>query len=455
MEVKSFKAIDVSTASFPVLCLLDSPVIQYKAYGTKALSANVTIDPSGTAKEGMIVLFDYRATITTTVAVSRFGDYSLTIFGTKLPYSFLAKKCKIFCEYHGAAWAVYILPSIDSIPAIKLEMIDPTILDDTTLAADGTTGIFKVKDAGVGATQLATNAVEEAKIKDKAATLAKMADLARGSIIVGGASDRPAALSGKTSAYILIGNGTDVISVPVSGDVTIAADGTVTIGAAKVLSAMIKSGELVAAHLSAAAAVAFTQMAALTASKVPVLNASGFIEAGTLDAANLTFLDVTAGTLTASKALVVSAAGKIDTLDITAPKFNGTSVTATAAEINFCAGGTSAFQTQIDAVAGKTEYTTISTNTIVTAATLKRSYILDTSTGTVDLTMPDASTVDANTVVEFICKGGNAATVIAHAGQSIEDQSGSEVASLACSGSGGGFKVVCDGVSVWKVLFYT
>jgi hypothetical protein len=47
---------------------------------------------------------------------------------------------------------------------------------------------------------------------------------------------------------------------------------------------------------------------------------------------------VTAGTAAASKAVVLSAASKIDTLDITTPKINGTNVTATAAEINALAG---------------------------------------------------------------------------------------------------------------------
>ncbi len=49
---------------------------------------------------------------------------------------------------------------------------------------------------------------------------------------------------------------------------------------------------------------------------------------------NLELLEVTAGTATASKPVVLDASSQIDTLDVIAPKINGTSVTATAEELN-------------------------------------------------------------------------------------------------------------------------
>jgi hypothetical protein len=100
-------------------------------------------------------------------------------------------------------------------------------------------GRAKFANSFVNAALIATDAVETAKIKNDAVTLDKLADLARGSIIVGGASDAPTALDAKTSAQILIGDGTDLKSVAVSGDVTIASTGAVTIGAKKVTTAML------------------------------------------------------------------------------------------------------------------------------------------------------------------------------------------------------------------------
>jgi hypothetical protein len=100
-------------------------------------------------------------------------------------------------------------------------------------------GRAKFANSFVNAALIATDAVETAKIKNDAVTLDKLADLARGSIIVGGASDAPTALNAKASAQILIGDGTDLKSVAVSGDVTIASTGAVTIGAKKVTTAML------------------------------------------------------------------------------------------------------------------------------------------------------------------------------------------------------------------------
>lgn len=65
-----------------------------------------------------------------------------------------------------------------------------------------------------------------------------IASQARGDILRRGASAWER-LSAKDSAKILIGDGTDVVSVAVSGDVTISAAGAVTIGANKVLASML------------------------------------------------------------------------------------------------------------------------------------------------------------------------------------------------------------------------
>lgn len=70
--------------------------------------------------------------------------------------------------------------------------------------------------------------------------LADMADLAQGSLIVGGASDRPTALDASTDAQILVGDGTDLKSVAVSGDATLANTGALTIAALAVTAAKAK-----------------------------------------------------------------------------------------------------------------------------------------------------------------------------------------------------------------------
>jgi len=76
----------------------------------------------------------------------------------------------------------------------------------------------------------------------------KLANIARGSIKVGGASNAPTDLDAKTSGQIIVGDGTDVASVAVSGDATLAANGALTMAAAQtnitsLLATDIKIGE--------------------------------------------------------------------------------------------------------------------------------------------------------------------------------------------------------------------
>ena len=120
------------------------------------------------------------------------------------------------------------------------------ISGDATVAAGGALTIANdaVENAMIAAgavdtTELATNAVETAKIADDAVTNNKLANITRGSVKVGGTSNAPTDLDAKTDGYILIGDGTDVNSVAVSGDVTIDNAGAVTIGAGVVENSML------------------------------------------------------------------------------------------------------------------------------------------------------------------------------------------------------------------------
>jgi len=70
-----------------------------------------------------------------------------------------------------------------------------------------------IANASVLGSLLAAGSVASAAIANEAITLAKMADLARGSFIVGGASNRPTALDGKTDGKIPMGDGTDITMV--------------------------------------------------------------------------------------------------------------------------------------------------------------------------------------------------------------------------------------------------
>jgi len=69
----------------------------------------------------------------------------------------------------------------------------------------------------------------------------KLANMTRGTIKVGGGSNAPTDLDAKTSGQILVGDGTDIASVAVSGDISLASNGAVTIAANAVEGSMLNS----------------------------------------------------------------------------------------------------------------------------------------------------------------------------------------------------------------------
>ena len=147
---------------------------------------------------------------------------------------------------------------------------------DTAHIANAQVTTAKIADDGVTAAKLASNAVVNASIASNAAI----------------AHSKLAALA---STKVLVGNGSNVATeVPLSGDVTMANTGAVTIGAAKVVNSMIGDGAVdteeiaddaitaaklasnavVNASIASNAAIAHSKLAALAATKVLVGNGS-------------------------------------------------------------------------------------------------------------------------------------------------------------------------------------
>lgn len=109
---------------------------------------------------------------------------------------------------------------------------DGTDTNAVTMSGDATID-------GAGAVTIANDAVDNNKL----------ANMAQGSVKVGGAANAPTDLDAKTNGYILVGNGTDVNSVGVSGDVTLTNTGLVTIGNDKITTAKVLDANITAAKL--------------------------------------------------------------------------------------------------------------------------------------------------------------------------------------------------------------
>ena len=108
--------------------------------------------------------------------------------------------------------------------------------DGNILVGDGT-DINSVAVSGDVA--LANNGT--VTISDNAVTNAKLTDMTQGTVKVGGASNAPTDLDASGDGQILVGDGTDINSVAVSGDATLASDGTLTLKSGIVSSSVLSS----------------------------------------------------------------------------------------------------------------------------------------------------------------------------------------------------------------------
>jgi hypothetical protein len=228
-------------------------------------------------------------------------------------------------------------------------------IDTAHIAADAVTAA-KLADNAVVTANIVDDAVTTAKIADDQITLAKMAGLVRGKIIYGDSSGNPAALTVGSNGQVLKSDGTDISW---GTDATVAAltseevqdiagamftsntetgitatyqdaDGTVDL----VVGTLNQDTTGTAATVTGAAQSNITSLGTLTTLTVDnvIINGSTIGHTGDTD-----LITVASG--------IATVAGEVSmtTLDI-----GGTNVTATAAELNYVDGVTSAIQTQMD-----------------------------------------------------------------------------------------------------------
>jgi hypothetical protein len=127
----------------------------------------------------------------------------------------------------------------------------------TAVAGNGLAASSGVLAVGVDDTGIEINS-DALRLKDNGVTLAKMAGITRGSIILGDASGDPSLLAKGTAAQFLQSDGTDPSYVSISGDATVAAGGALTIAADAVEGSMLNdnviSGQTELAHADIASA---------------------------------------------------------------------------------------------------------------------------------------------------------------------------------------------------------
>ncbi len=165
---------------------------------------------TGTPLEGMNLEILHGGGFTTDVA----NNISLEIFSRELTDAQAMSASYIKAYYNGTSWDVRILPT-------------------------ETVGVKNIEGANI-----VDASVKTAAIGQKAVTLEKFANIARGSILLGGAADAAAVLDAKTSGRMLVGNGTDVDSVAMSGAMTMDAAGVTTIASSSITNEMLVNSPL-------------------------------------------------------------------------------------------------------------------------------------------------------------------------------------------------------------------
>ena len=201
--------------------------------------------------------------------------------------------------------------------------------------------------------------------------------LTRGFVLRGSAAGASEAYDANNDGYILVGDGTDIASKAVSGDITLSNAGVVAIGASKVTSAMLLDGTIVAADLaadscttdkildativngdlSASAGVDFSKLAGLTRGYILRGNSSGVVAAyDSNDSAKILMGDGTdltsvtiSGDVTSTNAGVFAIGSSKVTSDmivnetiVSADIFDGTVVTADIGTDTILAGNIAA-----------------------------------------------------------------------------------------------------------------
>lgn len=227
------------TAAGTKTITLSQNVGYYRVFssGTIAIGAGQTvlIDLSGTPEDGRTITILYEADITlanSATAILNFGNL-VVIKGDgsgEMPALFSSIKMIIQLFYSSGAWSSTVMPNFDDVAFVTSE----------ALAADS---------------------VITAKIADNAVTYAKIQDFAaRGNLLRAGAAGAPQEFAAVTSGQLVMGDGTDVVSQAVTGDVTITGGGVTAIAA----------GVIVNADVNASAAIAFSKLATLSSTNILV-----------------------------------------------------------------------------------------------------------------------------------------------------------------------------------------
>ena len=192
-----------------------------------------------------------------------------------------------------------------------------TSVETAMIAADAVTG-DKIADDAINSEHYTDGSIDTAHIADAQVTLAKIADQAANTVLVRDANSA-GVVSAKavTDTQILIGDGTGFTAAALSGDVTMTNAGAVTIANGAVENAMLAddavgadelaANAVVNASIASGAAIEFSKMENLTASRALVSDTNGDVSVSAVTSTEIGYLD---GVTSAVQTQIDAKAGK-------------------------------------------------------------------------------------------------------------------------------------------------
>ena len=401
MKVLPNKQKQITASTGTITLVLKSDVQIYYFYGTPTLSGNIIVDRTGGEWEGMTAIVAFDTTMT-------LNGYTVTVLGRRINDDVASGRFFCFCTFLRDNWHVFYLNNQKGTGGGSSTGGGIGIdADDNYIVKDGAIKNLQINaSAAIGWAKMATLTASKVPYINASGVLAAstVTDTELGYIsgvtsaiqtqintkATSGAIANADIVAGAAIAYSKLSLAGAILNTDLAGSIA--------------YSKLVLTGSIFNADINASAAIAYSKMAALTANKVVVTSAAG----------------------------VPTTSAVSDT------------------EIGYLTGLSSNVQTQIDAANGKTTRASINANTTLTAATIKKSTRIDVTAGAVDITLPAASTLAADTVYEFIQIGAaGAAKIIAGAGDTLNNTSSSGVAFLTCGGAGNKIKLVCDGTNTF------
>ena len=420
MELKLNKKYSFATDVSPVSVDLSSDVQRYYIDGTKTLAGSYVVNTTGTPVDGMQLLLEYDGT-----ALTLSGN-NVTVFGTVLTAAQAVEQLMVISTYVTSAWVTRVYMDVSQGKIVNIGDLADAIVDDDTIEIDGSNGL-QLKALGITNAKVnAAAAIAYSKLTltgailnaDLAGSIAwdKMVNLTANRALTSDASGDvvvdPAGVTDTELGYL---NGvTSAIQTQLGTKLTTGTaalvNADVNAAAAIAYTKLNLTGTLLNADIAAAAAIAWSKMANLTASRALYSDGSG---------------DVTASAVT-------------DT------------------ELGYLSGVTSAVQTQIDALDSDVEtYNTLTADTTLTAATLTKNIVLDTTAGNVQATLPATSTLTLGQKVEFNQIKANNGTIAANGADDIVDKdgtAGNATYPAVSMGTGGMIHIQYIAALTWQVI---